>query len=261
MVSCYCTSEENYFLTDLYPYQKWILVFIGIVSPYELGFSWCELPFLVVLSPLIIATNLLALVIAGLNMFIITMREHFVNNVNFIVLKVVFKNAPKKIYYIFAFATVILVVGINSTLPIISLPSEYCYLVNVTDIHDTAPLKWQASVYGNSTCINGTKVNIVDYKSLESYNDQMLFVNLNCESGDAYVSQDNVQGDAKRIVADVVFMTSIVISSGMYFISLALFIIVFFITKRLYVDMLETQKKINILKPHGTYKLSLVSVV
>ncbi len=254
----YCTSEEHYFRSGLYPFQKWIYLFFAIICPYELQFSWCELPFLVVLSPLLIVSNLIAFIIGCLSMFVMSINDFFDESVNYTIIKKVFKDTPKPVYYIILFATVVLVVGINTTLPIILLPSKYCYLVNVTDIHDTAPLKWQATVYGNDTCINMTKLNIVDYKSLESYNDQMLFVDLNCQSGDAYVLQDNVKHDAKRIVADCFFILSLVVSCGMYLYVLVIFIIVFSIEKKLYLDMLEQQKKINNLEPHGTYKLSLV---
>ena len=112
-----------------------------------------------------------------------------------------------------------------------------------------------------------TKLNIVDYKSLESYNDQMLFVDLNCQSGDAYVLQDNAKKDEDSNYM-LIFISGLCVCCPSYFVCLIFFVMDFLCKRKWYLeDLEEQQKKINNLKsqisnnnlePHGTYKLSLV---
>ncbi len=193
------------------------------------------------------------------------------DNINFIILKKVFKEIPRKYYIFVGFITAILIACLGSTLPFMLSPSKYSYLVNVTNIHNVAPVKWETTVnQTNGGCVIGTKLNIVDYNSLQSYNDQMLFVDLNCESGNAYVLQSNAKKDEESNYL-FIFIAGLCISCPVYFVYLIFFIMDFLCKRKWYLeDLEEQQKKINNLKsqisnnnlePHGTYKLSLVAVV
>ena len=184
------------------------------------------------------------------------------DNINFIILKKVIKETPRKHYIFVAFITAILIACLCSTLPFMLSPSKYSYLMNVTGIHNVAPVKWQATVnqtYGS--CVIGTKLNIIDYNSLQSYNDQILFVDLNCESGNAYVLQSNAKKDEDSNYL-LIFVAGLCICCPCYFVCLIFFIMDFLCKRKWYLEELEEQqKRIKILKSHDTYKLSLVVVV
>lgn len=181
------------------------------------------------------------------------------DNINFIILKKVIKETPRKHYIFVAFITAILIACLGSTLPFMLSPSKYSYLMNVTGIHNVAPIKWQATInqtYGG--CVIGTKLNIVDYNSLQSYNDQTLFVDLNCESGNAYVLQSNAKKDEVSVYL-LIFVAGLCICCTGYFVCLMFFIMDFLCKRKWYLEELEEQKvKVN---ERVNGKLSLVVVV